>query len=136
MEDLSMFQRPRTVALEYEKPETYGTVLTYPLYRLVECGSAGYPLLFSQPKLSLALTRWENDPSPILGIFELVASSCDNSSFDEPRPSSRHNLFGFSYNDIKTCFQKIRQSRINLVATSRAGGSSRVELATRSERVG
>ncbi|MED6169533.1 hypothetical protein PIB30_022160 [Stylosanthes scabra] len=41
MEDLCMFQRPRTVALEYEKPRTYGTVLIYPLYRLVECGSAG-----------------------------------------------------------------------------------------------
>ncbi|MED6225277.1 hypothetical protein PIB30_092165 [Stylosanthes scabra] len=26
MEDLSMFQRPRTIALEYEKPETYGRV--------------------------------------------------------------------------------------------------------------
>ncbi|MED6182206.1 hypothetical protein PIB30_026466 [Stylosanthes scabra] len=38
MEDLSMFQRPRTVALEYEKSETYGTVLIYPLNRLVECG--------------------------------------------------------------------------------------------------
>ncbi|MED6139849.1 hypothetical protein PIB30_087822 [Stylosanthes scabra] len=40
MEDLSMFQRPRTVALEYEKPGTYGMVSIYPLYRLVECGSA------------------------------------------------------------------------------------------------
>ncbi|MED6140354.1 hypothetical protein PIB30_092358 [Stylosanthes scabra] len=39
MEDLSMFQRPMSVALEYEKPETYGTVLIYPLDRLVECGS-------------------------------------------------------------------------------------------------
>ncbi|MED6172843.1 hypothetical protein PIB30_053729 [Stylosanthes scabra] len=38
MKDLSMFQRPRTVALEDEKPETYGTVLIYPLNRLVECG--------------------------------------------------------------------------------------------------
>ncbi|MED6147609.1 hypothetical protein PIB30_045377 [Stylosanthes scabra] len=34
MEDLSMFQRHRSVALEYEKPETYGMVLTYPLDRL------------------------------------------------------------------------------------------------------
>ncbi|MED6170252.1 hypothetical protein PIB30_028984 [Stylosanthes scabra] len=42
MEDLSMFQRPRFVALEYEKSRTYGTVLIYPLYRLVECGSTGY----------------------------------------------------------------------------------------------
>ncbi|MED6137030.1 hypothetical protein PIB30_061186 [Stylosanthes scabra] len=40
MEVLSMFQRPRSVALEYEKPGTYGTVLIYPLDRLVECGSA------------------------------------------------------------------------------------------------
>ncbi|MED6146989.1 hypothetical protein PIB30_039846 [Stylosanthes scabra] len=37
-----MFQRPRSVALEYEKPRTYGMVLIYPLDRLVECGSAGY----------------------------------------------------------------------------------------------
>ncbi|MED6222826.1 hypothetical protein PIB30_068231 [Stylosanthes scabra] len=41
MEDLSMFQRPRTIALEYEKPGTYGTVLIYPLNRLVECGFVG-----------------------------------------------------------------------------------------------
>ncbi|MED6132811.1 hypothetical protein PIB30_022275 [Stylosanthes scabra] len=41
MEDLSMFQRPRTVALEDEKPGTYGTVLIYPLNRLVECGFMG-----------------------------------------------------------------------------------------------
>ncbi|MED6209099.1 hypothetical protein PIB30_051422 [Stylosanthes scabra] len=36
-----MFQRPRTVALEYEKPGTYGTVLIYPLNRLVKCGFVG-----------------------------------------------------------------------------------------------
>ncbi|MED6147700.1 hypothetical protein PIB30_046233 [Stylosanthes scabra] len=41
MEDLSMFQRPRIVALEYEKPGTYGTVLIYPLDCLVECGFVG-----------------------------------------------------------------------------------------------
>ncbi|MED6128452.1 hypothetical protein PIB30_098063, partial [Stylosanthes scabra] len=41
MKDLSMFQRPRTVALENEKPRTYGTVLIYPLNRLVECGFVG-----------------------------------------------------------------------------------------------
>ncbi|MED6156316.1 hypothetical protein PIB30_013348 [Stylosanthes scabra] len=41
MEDLSMFQRPRTVALEDEKPGTYGTVLIYPLNRLEECGFVG-----------------------------------------------------------------------------------------------
>ncbi|MED6172037.1 hypothetical protein PIB30_046425 [Stylosanthes scabra] len=41
MEDLSMFQRLRTVALEYEKPRTYGTMLIYPLNRLVECGFVG-----------------------------------------------------------------------------------------------
>ncbi|MED6171163.1 hypothetical protein PIB30_038245 [Stylosanthes scabra] len=34
MEDLSMFQRPRTVALEDENPGTYGTTLIYPLNRL------------------------------------------------------------------------------------------------------
>ncbi|MED6183250.1 hypothetical protein PIB30_036236 [Stylosanthes scabra] len=38
MEDLSMFQRPRTVALEDENPGTYGMALIYPLNRLVECG--------------------------------------------------------------------------------------------------
>ncbi|MED6109854.1 hypothetical protein PIB30_037328 [Stylosanthes scabra] len=41
MEDLSMFQRPRTVALENENPRTYGTVLIYLLNRLVECGFVG-----------------------------------------------------------------------------------------------
>ncbi|MED6206292.1 hypothetical protein PIB30_025353 [Stylosanthes scabra] len=41
MEDLSMFQRPRTVALEYENPGTYGMVLIYPLNCLVECGFVG-----------------------------------------------------------------------------------------------
>ncbi|MED6134940.1 hypothetical protein PIB30_041670 [Stylosanthes scabra] len=41
MEDLSMFQRPRTVALEDENPGTYGTVLIYPVNRLVECGFVG-----------------------------------------------------------------------------------------------
>ncbi|MED6183668.1 hypothetical protein PIB30_039876 [Stylosanthes scabra] len=39
MEDLSMFQRPRTVALEDENPETYGTTLIYPLDRLVSVAS-------------------------------------------------------------------------------------------------
>ncbi|MED6163782.1 hypothetical protein PIB30_083337 [Stylosanthes scabra] len=41
MKDLSMFQRPRTVALEDENLGTYGTVLIYPLYRLVEYGFVG-----------------------------------------------------------------------------------------------
>ncbi|MED6202079.1 hypothetical protein PIB30_101775 [Stylosanthes scabra] len=41
MEDLSMFQRPRTVALEDEKPRTYRTVLIYPFNRLVEYGFVG-----------------------------------------------------------------------------------------------
>ncbi|MED6220280.1 hypothetical protein PIB30_043384 [Stylosanthes scabra] len=41
MEDLSMFQRPRTVVLEYEKLGTYETELIYPLNRLVECGFMG-----------------------------------------------------------------------------------------------
>ncbi|MED6175658.1 hypothetical protein PIB30_080517 [Stylosanthes scabra] len=36
-----MFQGRRTFALEYEKPGTYGTVLIYPLNRLVECGFVG-----------------------------------------------------------------------------------------------
>ncbi|MED6186816.1 hypothetical protein PIB30_070341 [Stylosanthes scabra] len=41
MEDLSMFQRPRIIALEDENPGTYGTVLIYPLNRLVERGFVG-----------------------------------------------------------------------------------------------
>ncbi|MED6111273.1 hypothetical protein PIB30_051044 [Stylosanthes scabra] len=41
-QDLSMFQRPRTIALEDEKPGTYGMVSIYPLHRLVKCGFAGY----------------------------------------------------------------------------------------------
>ncbi|MED6109877.1 hypothetical protein PIB30_037626 [Stylosanthes scabra] len=40
MEVLSMFQKPRSIALEYEKPGTYGMWLIYPLDRLVECGFA------------------------------------------------------------------------------------------------
>ncbi|MED6187156.1 hypothetical protein PIB30_073779 [Stylosanthes scabra] len=39
MEDLSMFQRPRIVALEDENPGTYGTTLIYPLDRLVSVAS-------------------------------------------------------------------------------------------------
>ncbi|MED6138790.1 hypothetical protein PIB30_077838 [Stylosanthes scabra] len=42
MEVLSMFQRRRSVALEYEKLGTYGTGLVHPLDRLVECGFTGY----------------------------------------------------------------------------------------------
>ncbi|MED6177546.1 hypothetical protein PIB30_099093 [Stylosanthes scabra] len=41
MEDLSMFQRPRIIALEDENPGTYRTVLIYPLNRLVERGFVG-----------------------------------------------------------------------------------------------
>ncbi|MED6212258.1 hypothetical protein PIB30_081557 [Stylosanthes scabra] len=41
MEDLSMFQRPRTIAMEDENPGIYGTVLIYPLNLLVECGFVG-----------------------------------------------------------------------------------------------
>ncbi|MED6123911.1 hypothetical protein PIB30_054097 [Stylosanthes scabra] len=41
MEVLSMFQRPRPVALEYEKPGTYRTVLIYPLDRLGDRSSNG-----------------------------------------------------------------------------------------------
>ncbi|MED6197033.1 hypothetical protein PIB30_052938 [Stylosanthes scabra] len=39
MEDLSMFQRPRIVALEDENRGTYGTALIYPLNRLVSVAS-------------------------------------------------------------------------------------------------
>ncbi|MED6115385.1 hypothetical protein PIB30_089960 [Stylosanthes scabra] len=39
MEDLSMFQRPRTVALEDKNPGTYGTSLIYQLDRLVSVAS-------------------------------------------------------------------------------------------------
>ncbi|MED6120351.1 hypothetical protein PIB30_020031 [Stylosanthes scabra] len=59
MEDLSMFQRPRIVALEYEKPETYGTVLIYPLNRLVECGFAGY----------MSVNPWVDVMRMHLGLF-------------------------------------------------------------------
>ncbi|MED6192741.1 hypothetical protein PIB30_012911 [Stylosanthes scabra] len=37
-----MFQRPRSIALEYEKPGSYGTGLIYLVDCLVECGFAGY----------------------------------------------------------------------------------------------
>ncbi|MED6217580.1 hypothetical protein PIB30_018973 [Stylosanthes scabra] len=39
MENLSMLQRPKTVALEDENPGTYGTTLIYPLNRLVSVAS-------------------------------------------------------------------------------------------------
>ncbi|MED6147353.1 hypothetical protein PIB30_043333 [Stylosanthes scabra] len=110
MEDLSMFQRPRSVALEYEKPGTYGTVLIYPLDRLVECGSAGYvqpsilrisgvrrdtqyldprpsthfyQFLSNLSKSTHALTRWENDPSPVLEGREDALNEEDVESLHE-----------------------------------------------------
>ncbi|MED6132337.1 hypothetical protein PIB30_018175 [Stylosanthes scabra] len=67
-----MFQRPRTVALEYEEPGMYGARLIAPT-----------------------------------------------------RPFDRVWLRRFPYNDIKTCFQRIRESQINLVVTPRAERSSK-----------
>ncbi|MED6216861.1 hypothetical protein PIB30_012030 [Stylosanthes scabra] len=109
MEDLSMFQRPRTVALEDEKPGTYGTLLIYPLNRLVECGFVG----------DTAVNPW-------VGIV------CRRQAFARESESLMslvlvHNII---YSDSpttisKTCFQKIREYRINLVVTPRAERSSK-----------
>ncbi|MED6196715.1 hypothetical protein PIB30_049896 [Stylosanthes scabra] len=88
-----MFQRPRTVALEYEKPGMYGAGLIPP----------------TRP-FDRVWLRGLRDNHLQLGLVS--------------RPCSRHNVFGFPYNDIKTCFQRIRESRINLVATPRAERSS------------
>ncbi|MED6158165.1 hypothetical protein PIB30_030335 [Stylosanthes scabra] len=103
MEDLSMFQRPMTVALEDENPGTYGTVLIYPLNRLVECGFVG----------DTAVNPW-------VGIFYLgpllwkMRTQGLMEGVDLPtRPIGRVWLRG------------IRESRINLVATPRAERSSR-----------
>ncbi|MED6216341.1 hypothetical protein PIB30_006985 [Stylosanthes scabra] len=157
-----MFQRPRTVALEYEKPGTYGTVLIYPLNRLVECGFVDnmainpwvdiacrrqafardtlihglatllsvslfisllifvhtltqlQPPNFPQPKSTHALTRWENDPSSVLSIFNwlqvLVTLFFDKTFF-----ARIHNLFGFRYDDLSFVFTNAREPRTNLV---------------------
>ncbi|MED6212744.1 hypothetical protein PIB30_086517 [Stylosanthes scabra] len=88
MEDLSMFQRPRTIALEYEKPGTYGTVLIYPLNLLVECGFVG----------NMAVNPW-------VGIV------CRRQAFARESES----------------LMRIRESRVNLVATPRAERSSSSE---------
>ncbi|MED6183658.1 hypothetical protein PIB30_039777 [Stylosanthes scabra] len=85
MEDLSMFQRPRTIALEDENPGTYGTTLIYPLDRLVECGFVGDTVV-----------------NPWVGIF------CRREGFAKESES----------------LMRIRESRINLVATPRAERSS------------
>ncbi|MED6198381.1 hypothetical protein PIB30_065821 [Stylosanthes scabra] len=85
MEDLSMFQIPRTVALEDENPWTYGAVLIYPLDRLVECGFVG----------DTAVNPW-------VDIF------CRRQGFARESES----------------LMRIRESRINLVATPRAERSS------------
>ncbi|MED6197077.1 hypothetical protein PIB30_053356 [Stylosanthes scabra] len=51
----NMLQRPRTVALKDEKPGTYGTVLIYPLNRLVECGFVGDTAV--NPSVSIVCRR-------------------------------------------------------------------------------
>ncbi|MED6109097.1 hypothetical protein PIB30_030431 [Stylosanthes scabra] len=97
MEDLSMFQRPKTVALEDENPGTYGTVLIYPLNRLVT-------RLLILGLASSVDARVSPERMRTLGLMEGV---------DLPtRPFGRMWLHG------------IRESRINLVAIPRAERSS------------
>ncbi|MED6219854.1 hypothetical protein PIB30_039603 [Stylosanthes scabra] len=79
MDDLSMFQRPRTVALEDEKPGTYGMVSIYPLHRLVKCGSAGYVTTiynWGNPGLTLLrrLGRSAHQNGAVVGKLNMCAS--------------------------------------------------------------
>ncbi|MED6180336.1 hypothetical protein PIB30_009404 [Stylosanthes scabra] len=95
MEDLSMFQRPRTVALEDENLGTYGTVLIYPLDRLVECGFVG----------DTAVNHW-------VSIF------CRRQGF--ARETCIHHLFGFRYDDLSLSFSRTKENpELILFATPR-----------------
>ncbi|MED6110915.1 hypothetical protein PIB30_047395 [Stylosanthes scabra] len=100
MEDLSMFQRPRTVALEDENPGTYGTALIYPLNRLVSVASWVTRLLILglassvdtrvSPERILFISL-VNHHSLTLTIATLVflttkIVSCVNSLGDDPSP--------------------------------------------------
>ncbi|MED6176159.1 hypothetical protein PIB30_085412 [Stylosanthes scabra] len=91
MEDLSMFQRPRSVALEYEKPRTYGTVLIYPLDRLVESHSDPGSLLFD-PEIERTLRRTRQarrrDELAKLALNNNPFYSSDSSSDSNTRSSS------------------------------------------------
>ncbi|MED6219637.1 hypothetical protein PIB30_037610 [Stylosanthes scabra] len=62
-----MFQRPRSIALEYEKPGTYGTVLIYPLDRLVECG-------FAEPSFARNI-NYLDSPTTIPSCFQRKGNS-------------------------------------------------------------
>ncbi|MED6109000.1 hypothetical protein PIB30_029474 [Stylosanthes scabra] len=101
MEDLSMFRRPRTVALEDENPGTYGTVLIYPLNRLVECGFVG----------DTAVNPW-------VGIFYTRQGFA--------RETRIHNLFGFRYDDLSLSFSRTQGNpEITLFATPRTASYQR-----------
>ncbi|MED6113905.1 hypothetical protein PIB30_075204 [Stylosanthes scabra] len=122
MEDLSMFQRPRTVALEDENPGTYGMVLIYPHNRLVSVASWVTQLLI----LGLASSvdaRVSPERMRTLGLMEGV---------DLPtRPIGRvwlrgtpfariHNLFGFRYDDLSLSFSRTQGNpKLTLFATPR-----------------
>ncbi|MED6207336.1 hypothetical protein PIB30_034847 [Stylosanthes scabra] len=71
MEDLSMFQRPRIIALEDENPGTYGTILIYPLNRLVSVASWVTRLLILGLASSVD-TRVSPERMRTLGLMEDV----------------------------------------------------------------
>ncbi|MED6197076.1 hypothetical protein PIB30_053355 [Stylosanthes scabra] len=104
MEDLSMFQRPRTVAREYEKPGTYETVLIYPLNRLVECGFMG----------NMAVNPW-------VGIVcRRHAFARESESLMRTFLARIHNLFGFRYDDLSLSFSRTQGNpELMLLATPR-----------------
>ncbi|MED6216795.1 hypothetical protein PIB30_011120 [Stylosanthes scabra] len=110
MEDLSMFERPRTVALEDENPGTSGMVLFYPLNRLVEYGFVG----------DTAVNPW-------VGIFcRRQGFVRESESLMRPRtvaledenPGTSGMVLFYPLNRL------VEESRINLVVTPRAERSS------------
>ncbi|MED6120119.1 hypothetical protein PIB30_017940 [Stylosanthes scabra] len=69
MEDLSMFQRPRTVALEDENPETYGGTFLAHIYNLFG---------FRYDDISLSFSRTQGNPE--LTLFTTPRTALINGS--------------------------------------------------------
>ncbi|MED6211142.1 hypothetical protein PIB30_070795 [Stylosanthes scabra] len=150
MEDLSMFQRLRTVALEDENPGTYGTVLIYPLNRLVECGFVGNtavnpwvgifcrcqgfprerPLFWKMR--TLGLMEGVDLPTRPIGRVWLRGLHAKHlylgisGVYGDTRDISIHGLAPFYQILFIFLFNHIRESQINLVATPRAKRSSKM----------
>ncbi|MED6145823.1 hypothetical protein PIB30_028809 [Stylosanthes scabra] len=110
MKDLSMFQRLRTVALEYEKPGTYGIVSTYPLYGLVECGFAerllSEAIVVSKPK---TLAEFREKAHGQIEIEEFCqarrAEKPEPNKFDNQPIKSTNNSSNNGNRDVRNPFQ-------------------------------